>query len=74
MLKRFFERNLGNVDRVLRILLAVVCITLAFFIDISVLEFILILVSLFTLYEGVFGWCALYAVLGIKTCPVEKKG
>jgi len=73
LFKRFFEKNIGSVDRIFRLILAVLFMTLAFFVDVSIVEFILILASLFVLYESVFGWCALYAVLGIKTCPIEKK-
>jgi membrane-associated protease RseP (regulator of RpoE activity) len=60
--------NVGNVDRILRIVAGIVLITLA-------------ATGLFTpwgwigvvpLLTGIFNFCPVYTLLGMNTCPMKK--
>ena len=60
-------RNEGNLDRVLRIVLGFVLLSLVFVGPQTMWG----LVGIVPLATGLIGFCPLYAVLGIKTCPVK---
>ncbi|MEY2641265.1 MAG: hypothetical protein RL150_658 [Candidatus Parcubacteria bacterium] len=64
-------KNIGTGDRVVRVVLAGALLLLAFLIDIEVIAYVVLAASLFTFMQGVVGWCALYALLGVNTCPVS---
>lgn len=61
--------NIGNKDRILRIILGVALL----FLGILYQSGISILFGAFSIFEGVTSWCALYQILGINTCPVPKR-
>ncbi|MBV2235287.1 MAG: DUF2892 domain-containing protein [Sterolibacterium sp.] len=61
-------KNAGGFDRVLRIVLGVALIAWAALFDGPVWAWIGIL----PLATGALGFCALYTLLGINTCPVKK--
>ncbi len=65
------KKNIGTPDRMVRLCIALVCCGAAFFVPLTAAKIILIAVGLFSLYEAVIGWCALYALLGKNTCPIE---
>ncbi len=65
------KKNIGTFDRVVRLLLAVAVGVAAYMSTSVVGQIILAVVALFTLYEALAGWCALYAVIGKNTCPIE---
>lgn len=67
------KKNIGTPDRMLRPAMAVVVGAGILFTDSRILQASLALGSLFILYEAVVGWCALYALLGKNTCPVNVK-
>lgn len=60
--------NVGGVDRILRILVGLALVTAAatdavgFWGYVGVIPFV----------TGLLGWCPLYAVFGLKTCPLEQ--
>lgn len=58
------KQNEHQIDRVIRIVLGVVLISMAF-IGPANLWFLLGIIPLVT---GLVGWCPLYALLGIGTC------
>lgn len=67
------KTNVGNIDRVLRIAVSVVLVVL-FFMDIltGVLGYIgLGVAGVFTL-TALVGFCPIYALVGLSTCPVKK--
>jgi hypothetical protein len=64
-------KNIGTGDRIVRIALAGALLLLAFLIDMEIIEYVVLAAGLFTFMQGVFGWCALYALLGVNTCPVS---
>jgi hypothetical protein len=60
--------NEGGVDRVLRIVVGLVLLSLVFFGPQTPWGF----VGLVPLITGVVGMCPLYSLLGISTCPMKK--
>jgi hypothetical protein len=66
------KKNLGTIDKVVRILIAVVVAVLYFTGVISgALAVILLIVSAVLILTSIVGICPLYIPLGIKTTPKE---
>lgn len=61
----FFGRNEGTADRVLRVLLGLVLLSLVFFGPHTYWG----LLGAIPLLTGLLGSCPLYTLLGISTCP-----
>ena len=59
--------NVGSIDRVIRVVLGLGLLSTVFWLEGSVRWFGLI--GLVPLLTGVFSFCPLYTVLGIRTCP-----
>lgn len=62
------HRNLGLRDRLVRLGIAIGFVALA---AATSWNPILLLGAGFSLFESIFSWCALYALLGKNTCPSE---
>ncbi|MBE7366021.1 YgaP family membrane protein [Ramlibacter pallidus] len=62
-----FKSNVGTVDRALRILAGLVLLALVATQVIGLWG----LVGLVPLLTGLLGFCPLYTVLGIRTCPAS---
>ncbi len=60
-------RNEGTLDRVLRVILGLVLISLVFVGPQTVWGW----VGVVPLLTGLVGYCPLYSVLGIRTCPMK---
>lgn len=66
------KHNENTVDRMLRAGLAVAAGAVAFWVGATSLGGVLLLVvALVLLVTAVVGFCPLYAVLGVSTCPVR---
>lgn len=68
------NKNMGNSDRIIRLIIAAV-IAILFFSNIisgTLGVVLLVLAGVFTLTSFV-SFCPLYVPLGIKTCPKEEK-
>lgn len=63
-------KNVGSIDRVLRIIVGLGVISLAFWGPHTLWGWL----GLIPLVTALIGWCPLYAVLGIRTCPVKSAG
>lgn len=61
-------RNEGTIDRALRIILGLVLLALVFVGPQTPLGWI----GIVPLATGLLGWCPLYTLLGINTCPMKK--
>ncbi len=61
--------NEGTIDRAVRIVLGLGLISLAFIGPQSPLGYL----GLVPLATGLIGFCPLYKILGISTCPLPKK-
>ena len=65
-------RNEGTLDRVLRLVVAVAAGIGAFAVGIgSVLGIVLAVVAVVMLVTAAVGFCPLYRVFGLSTCPVD---
>ena len=64
------KKNEGNLDRILRITVGLTVLSLAFIGPQTVWGY----VGAVPLLTGLLGWCPLYTLLGINTCPVNKSG
>jgi DUF2892 family protein len=65
------KANVGGIDKVLRMVAGAVLLAMVFVIDGSARWWGL--VGLVPLLTGYAGYCPLYALLGINSCPLEKK-
>lgn len=62
------KQNEGNWDRIARVAVGLVLIGLAATDQIGIWGWI----GVVPLATGAIGWCPLYTVLGIKTCPMKQ--
>jgi ABC-type protease/lipase transport system fused ATPase/permease subunit len=70
------EKNIGTYDRLARLILGLGALAVGAFIILNVNAWAGIIVAaagLFLIYEAIAGWCILYRILGINTCPVTGK-
>jgi len=65
------KANVGGIDRVLRILAGIGLLSLVFLLDGASRWWGL--VGLVPLATGLFSFCPVYPLLGVSTCPLEKK-
>lgn len=66
-----FAKNVGSVDRILRIVVGLVVLSLFFiYPDASWRYFTLI--GIVPLLTGLFSTCPLYSIFGMSTCPMKK--
>lgn len=67
------KNNVGNIDRIIRLLLSVVLVILWFTGTLTGTIGIvaLVLAGVFTLTAAI-GFCPLYAIFGMNTCPAKK--
>ncbi len=63
------KKNIGTPGRIIRFAIALILLFLAYQRE----SWILLGFGLFTLYEALASWCVVYALLGINSCPINKK-
>jgi len=63
--------NVGGLDRGIRILVALIAAYFGFTTG-GTLGYVLYAVAAVALLTGAIGWCGLYTLLGVNTCPVKK--
>ena len=67
------KTNVGSIDRVIRILIAVVIAVLIILGELAGLWAIVLgILGGILLVTALIGFCGLYTVLGIRTCPLKK--
>ena len=62
------KKYIGGIDKILRIVVGLILITLAAIGTIGVWGWI----GVVPLLTGLFGTCPLYSMLGMNTCPMKK--
>lgn len=68
------KKNMGSLDRILRLVVVAVIGALYFSGVISgALGITLLVASIVFLLTSLTGWCPIYAITGIKTCAVKQK-
>ena len=65
------QTNVGNIDRIARIVIGLILLSLPLWLD-SPWRW-LGLIGIVLLITGLAGRCPAYYLLGLSTCPVEKK-
>lgn len=63
-------KNVGNLDKIIRIVLGLALLSLLFILDGAAKYFGLI--GLVLIVTAGIGFCPLYTLFGIKTCPAKK--
>lgn len=61
--------NVGKIDRIIRIVIGLAIISQVF----TGLHTLWGWIGIIPLLTGLIGWCGLYTVLGIRTCPLNKQ-
>lgn len=67
-----FKKNVGNLDRVLRIVIGVAMLA-GFFLNRDATYSWLYLLGIIPLATGLMSSCLIYTILGRSSCPVEKR-
>lgn len=67
------KKNMGNIDKIVRVLIAIV-IAVLFFTNIisGTLGIILLVLAGVFVLTSLIGFCPLYTLVGINTCPKDK--
>ena len=66
------KRNMGTIDRTVRILAAIAIFILYYFAVISgTLAIVLLIVAAMFIFTSLMGFCPLYYPFGIKTCKTS---
>lgn len=65
------KANIGGIDKVLRIVVGLALLSLILFIEGPGRWWGL--VGIVPLGTGLLGYCPLYSILGLSTCPLERK-
>lgn len=60
--------NVGGIDKVLRIAVGIALIAMAYMNVVGVWAYI----GVVPLLTGLIGWCPIYPMLGISSCPMKK--
>ena len=68
------KKTVGTADKVIRIILGIVLLVVAFTVSVGqALKVILIVVAVIALLTAITGLCPLYSLLGINTCKAKSK-
>ncbi|MGE0584768.1 MAG: DUF2892 domain-containing protein [Flavobacteriaceae bacterium] len=65
-------RNVGSIDRVIRIVLGIVLIAFAVAGPAEISWKWIGWIGVVPLLTAIVGWCPIYSILGIRTCPAAK--
>ena len=66
------KKNMGKTDRIVRVIIAAVVAALFFGKIISgVLGIVLLALAVIFVFTSTVSFCPIYAVFGMRTCPVE---
>lgn len=62
-----FDRNMGNLDRIIRLVLAIVIVIFAIFLEL----YPLMIVSVLLLFTVATSFCGIYRLFGLSTCKTD---
>ncbi len=66
------KRNIGTVDRVIRVIVGLLALGGIFLVSATWLKVVLGIVGIVMLFTAATGFCGLYTLFGISTCPAKK--
>lgn len=69
-----FKVNEGKTDRIIRVVLGVVLLSLGLTLSGGFEKTLFYVFGVLSLVTGITGFCGIYSLLGINTCPVKLKG
>jgi len=67
-------KNVGTIDRIIRAIVGIVFVLSFFFVKFFLLKVILLILGIVLIFTAITGFCGLYRVLGISTCPLKQGG
>jgi hypothetical protein len=67
------KQNESSTDRIIRIIIGIVAVTAGFFWLTGIVQVVAYILGAIALVTGIVGYCGLYALFGVSTCPVKKK-
>lgn len=67
-----FKPNEGTLDRIIRITLGLALLGLGYFIVVGPLQIVAYVAGVALVATGAVGYCGLYSLLGISTCPIKR--
>ena len=65
------KTNVGSVDKIVRVVVGIGLLSLFFILEGS-MKF-LGLIGIVPIATALMGWCPLYSVIGVNTCPLTEK-
>jgi len=68
-----FKANEGPVDRIVRALIGIALIVVALLFLSTTLKIVAIVVGAVLVFTAISGFCGLYVLLGINTCPIKRE-
>ena len=66
------KQNEGTLDRILRVIIGSIALLAGFFLLSGVAQIVAYVVGAVSLITGIVGFCGLYALIGVSTCPSKK--
>lgn len=66
-------KNEGNLDRIIRIVAGAALLVAGFGFASGALAIVLAALGFIFVATGLAGWCPLYALFGVSTCPIENR-
>jgi hypothetical protein len=64
---KLFEKNVGQIDRIVRLVVGVVLAVVGYLYLAAPLSYVAYLLAVIMLFTGLMGTCALYSLIGINT-------
>ena len=66
-------KNVGTVDRIIRVLIGIAALG-SFFLGVfeGALGTVALVAGIAMLGSAAIGWCGAYSLFGIKTCPIDR--
>jgi hypothetical protein len=65
------KSNVGSIDKIIRIIVGIGLLSLFFVLEGSARYFGLI--GIVPIATALMGWCPLYTLIGLNTCPLKEK-
>lgn len=67
------KTNEGPVDRIIRGIFGVVFLTVSFLTLSGISQIVLVFFGFMLIFTAITGFCGIYTLFGINTCPIKKK-
>lgn len=68
------KKNVGNLDRILRLVVGVVALVGFFMMPGIGFRYVLLIVGIIGVGTAALSSCPVYSIFGLRTCPMQKDG